>query len=341
MLKRLLLFALLIGTPSQARALPVFSTSTITVTPASVREGDVVTFTVTLRNSGDEGAPFAEVLVELPLEGMFVDIAGVDASSLDVPARLVEATLDLPAGAERQFTVRMVLPRDSGGNTLYAPLRVRYLYRGVDFSTQQSLQIESRPSVGGIVIGGIRLNAASAVLLLVLALYPVLRLLTRSRAPGHGPVIAMVIAVGFWSLFAAMAYDDWRTVNEFRETTCTVLDTRMRSETETSRVARSRHMTAGTTTSYQPLLALRYQTDRGEVVSTGYDTDSRLSIGGASRAAAEYAQWTIGASVKCWFDPLDVQRVVVIPGFGGAYFFALLPLPLFAYGIWGMSGRER
>jgi hypothetical protein len=33
--------------------------------------------------------------------------------------------------------------------------------------------------------------------------------------------------------------------------------------------------------------------------------------------------------------------VVVIRGFGGAYVFALFPVPLFVYGVWALKNRRR
>ena len=93
-------------------------------------------------------------------------------------------------------------------------------------------------------------------------------------------------------------------------------------------------------TTYQPLLALRYAADGREVISTGYSTGSRLSIGRGESTVGEAAQFKIGAEVPCWFDPDDPARVMVLPGFGGAYFFALLPLGLLAGGVWALLGKH-
>lgn len=47
----------------------------------------------------------------------------------------------------------------------------------------------------------------------------------------------------------------------------------------------------------------------------------------------ETARWPIGSAVPCWYDPANPTDVVVIPGFGGAYFFLLAPLALLFYGV--------
>lgn len=87
------------------------------------------------------------------------------------------------------------------------------------------------------------------------------------------------------------------------------------------------------------LLALKYTAGDREIISTGHETGTRLSIGTGESAAAEYAQWTLGAAVPCWFNPSDPRDAIVIRGFGGAYFFALIPLPVFVFGVLGLRRR--
>ena len=164
-------------------------------------------------------------------------------------------------------------------------------------------------------------------MLCVLLLYPVLRVLTGSRKESKGPVLMIVIAVGFLSIFAAMAWHDWRTISAFRQSSCTILDSRLRIETSPSSTSSPPGRRQNTTT-YEPLLAMRYVDNGREVIGTGYSTGSRLQIGRGSSTISEYEQFKIGAQVPCWFDPDDPARVMVLPGFGGAYFFALLPLGL-------------
>jgi hypothetical protein len=119
-----------------------------------------------------------------------------------------------------------------------------------------------------------------------------------------------------------MAWRDWRSLS-WPEAACTVLDRWVRSD---------------------KLLALRYQAAGVETISTGFDTGSRLEIGGGANAQRELSRWEIGATVPCWFDPENPKDVVVVPGFGGAYVFALFPLPVFLFGLWlirASPGRRR
>lgn len=321
---------------------PDFSTSTIALDPASPKEGDVVTFLVHVRNSGDEPAPFTEVELELPLEAMFVDMTGLDGvgAKVDPADKVVAATIDLPAGADRQFSVRMVIPHDAGGRSLVPHLKVRYLHAGVEhYGGGDPVTIDTRIADTGVVLGGVRFNPASLVLIGVLLLYPVLRALTGSRKASKGPALMVVIAVGFLSIFAAMAWHDWRTISVYRQTTCTVLDTRMRIETTPSALSTPRRRSSNT--NLEPLLALRHVDNGREVIGTGYTTGSRVQIGRGASTIREYEQFKVGSQVACWFDPDDPTRVMVLPGFGGAYFFALLPLGLLFAGVWALLPRRR
>lgn len=148
----------------------------------------------------------------------------------------------------------------------------------------------------------------------------------------------IVIAVGFLSIFAGMAYDDWRTISAFQQSSCTVLDTRMYVNISTSLTSSPGRRTY--TTNYDPLLALRYVAHGREMIGTGYSTGSRLDIGRDPTIIRDYEQFKLGAQVPCWFDPDDPTRVMVLPGFGGAYFFALLPLGLLAVGVWALFGKR-
>jgi hypothetical protein len=337
-----LLITALMFVPAAALAKPDFSRSTIALDPAAPKEGDVVTFLVHIRNSGDEAAPFTEVEFELPLEAMFVDVTGLeglDGAKVDPVDKVIAATIDLPAGADRRFSARMVIPHDAGGRSLVPRLKVRYAHAGVEFyGGGDPVMIDTRLANTGVVLGGVRFHPAAITLIAVLLLYPMLRVLTASRKESQGPVLMIVVAVGFLSIFAAMAGHDYRTISAFRQTSCTILDSRIRSDTSTSSISSPGRRT--TNTSHEPLLAMRYPADGLEVIGTGYSTGSRLQIGRGASTLAEAARFTIGAQVPCWFDPDDPTRVMVLPGFGGAYFFALLPLGMLALGVWALAGKR-
>jgi hypothetical protein len=327
--------------PRGASAQPDFSRSTLTHEPAAVAEGDVVTFVAVARNSGTEVAEYAEVDIGLPLEAMFVDGQGLDGAEGGPLDKQFSLTVPLAAGGERRFSFRMVVPRDAGGHALVPTLRIAYPYRGVQFSTSDWIDVDTRAAGGGVSLGRWRVTSAEFALLAVLALYPALWFAIPQRRRSHGIVLPIVLAVGFWTLFAALAWRDWGTLTSWPEASCTVLDTRMREVTASSSIRPARSLPRSSIRELQPLLALRYDVDGTSVVSSGYETGTRLTIGRGARLVDEYARWHIGDTVRCWFNPDDPADVVVIRGFGGAYVFALFPLPVFVLGVLGLRGRRR
>jgi hypothetical protein len=64
---------LLLVAVAPLNAKPDFTQSTVTADPANVQEGDLVTFSVLLVNSGDQDAPHTEIDLELPLDAAAVD----------------------------------------------------------------------------------------------------------------------------------------------------------------------------------------------------------------------------------------------------------------------------
>jgi hypothetical protein len=111
-----------------------------------------------------------------------------------------------------------------------------------------------------------------------------------------------------------------------------VLDRRLEIETSANETNRAPDAPADTTT--ESILALKYLARGVETISTGFDTGSRVQVGGVGNAQRELDRWAIGSSVPCWFNPEQPEEVVVVRGFGGAYLFALVPLPVFLLGIW-------
>ena len=270
---------------------------------------------------------------------MFAALSGFGDAAVDPAAKVVHGVIDLPAGAEKRFQFQVIVPRDAGGRVLTSDLHVRNLYLGAEFYGGAEIPIDTRTRTDGVALGGMRIAPAGLGVLAVLALLPLLALLFRSRTRSMGPIVAVVIAIGFWTLFTSMAIRDWRSLSDWQESSCIVRDSRLRSETASSvtteRSGSSRVRREATTD--EPLLALEYNAGGRRMVSTGFDTGSRASIGGLGGALAEFSRWPIGGTVPCWFDSGHPEDVVVIRGFGGAYFFALFPLPLFLFGAWAIA----
>jgi hypothetical protein len=342
---------------SAADAKPDFSRSRITMTPAAPAEGDVVTFTLEVANSGDQDAPFADVKFEMPLEAMFVSVDGFEKAEVNPWEKVLGGTLALPAGATHVFRVRMVIPRDAGGRVLTPDLTVKYLHQGVEFYGHEVYEIDDRVSGGGFAIGRIRVTGAGLAVLVFLAAFPVLWLLIAllipsgrvrdesgrtSRMAGSGTTaFALLLPIAFWTIFAVMAKRDWDSTHSWPETSCLITDSRLREQATSSTGSALGRTRSTSSRTYAPLLALRYQAGGEEIVSTGFQTGSHLRVGGRARAQSSLAGWPIGARVPCWFNPADRGDVVVRNGFGGSYLFALFPLPVAAFGVYRVRALLR
>lgn len=338
---------------SSAGEKPDFSSTVVSHAPDTPREGDLITFTVTARNTGADAADPAWIVFDWPESGYYIGVRGLDQSEVDHEGRRLEGYVLIPAGAERRIEVDILTPRDSGGLTFSARVRVSQLNFGVDHYDSHSVAIDSRIAAGGASFGGLRVTPAGVAVLAWFAAFPlvwiVVSLLTsrhganRSRRWRTSPValtFMLMLPLAFWAFFAVMAWRDYQSLTSWPRTECTVMGRRVVAQSVSSTGTGRTRSTNNTV--YSPELALRYAVGGDTVISTGYDTGSSLRIGGRARREQETLGWTVGTVIPCWYDPADVRDVVVHNGFGGAYLFALLPLPLFwfAFASVGRSHRE-
>jgi hypothetical protein len=342
---RLMGLLLLTIVPSFLSAVPDFTQSVITASAEEPVEGDVVRFTVNLKNSGDAAAESAELTIEGPLAGFLIGTGGLNEPVIDPEAQKVSASLSLLPGAEKQIWVDVLTPRDSGGDALTLAVHLAHYDSGAELWDRKTISVDTRLSQSGIPVGGLRIAPAAFVVLGWFILFAVawlgVRLWVGSRARSDrlfGPgaaVTAMMVAVGFWMFFAAMAWRDYRALTTWTETTATIVGKRIVSQSVSSSQRRSSGSgtSSGTSETFSPEFALRYTVDGAPLYSSGYDTGSSLRFGGRAQREREMKEWTVGTQVPCWYDPADPRDVVVRRGFGGAYFFALLPLPIFWLGF--------
>ena len=332
----------LLSVPTSAA--PDFSTTIVTVSPETPLEGDLVTFSVLARNTGADAAEPAWVVLNWPATGYFIAVRGLDTPQIDEEQRRIEGYVPIAAGAERRIEVDVLSPRDSGGGNLTLDLRVSHLYSDTNHYDSHRAAIDTRVSTDGLSLAGIRVTLAGlAVLAWLLALAMVWLLVNASSGRARGPrrwrehpaaiTLMLMLPVGFWAIFAAMAWRDYESNTTWRQAECTVVGRRITEASVTSSTPTSNGRPRTTTsTVYSPELALRYAVDDRPVYSDGYDTGSRLRVGGRAQREEELRKLTVGTTLPCWHDPIDVRDVVVHRGFGGAYLFALIPVPLFLLG---------
>lgn len=331
-LHALLLFALV---PALLQAAPDFTRSAITVSSEAPLEGDTVRFTVSLKNSGDAPAEFAQLKMEWPLMGYLIAVGGLEDAAVDQDNRSVTGSLSLPTGAEKQLHVEVLAPRDSGGDALTLSVHLAHYASGAELWDHKTITIDTRLSATGIPIGGFRIAPAGIAVLIWLIVFALFWLAVRCLRPAASgaAAVAIMIAIGFWMVFAQMAYRDYCALNVWQETTATIMGRRVVSQSVTSSSRSSSGAARTSPDTYSPEFALRYTVNGRPMLSTGYDTGSSLRFGGRVRREQEMQDWTVGADIPCWYDPENPGDVVVRRGFGGAYLFALFPLPVFWFGL--------
>jgi hypothetical protein len=331
----------------KAEATPDFTSSEISTASRTVIEGDVAHFKVWLRNQGDEAAEATELTLLWPAMGYLVEVTGLDDAQVDHDAGVVKGTISLPVNGERVVDLAVLAPRDAAGRLLSLSARLIHFHTMAETWIHGQIEIDTRPRTDGVRIGGLRITTAGMVTLGWLAVTGIVLLLAgllqRKADTGRlfGPragAFAILIAMGFWMIFGAMAWHDFQVLFKWKETTGTLIGRRVMIQTVSSNQRLSSGATSQTRHSdvAKPEFAVRYEVDGRELLSTGYDTGSSLRVGGGkAQLEREFHEWTIGARVPCWYDPADPTAIVLKRGFGGAYLFALLPLFPFWMG-WGL-----
>jgi hypothetical protein len=315
----------------QAHAAPPFEGSTLTLAGQAPVEGLVFAYTLTVRNTG--GTTGGVVEIHLPSAAMFARIDGFETASIDHDARRVRWEGPVAPGHALTGTLVLVAGTDAGGQTASIHVTARP-WQGEPTYLAHSALVDTAPTPVAFRLGGVGVTAAGVAVLGWLAasvLFWIVMRVVSPRAAAWAPV-AIMLPAAFLVYFAALAREDVRILG-LPETTCTVVDRVIDSRTSSSSTSRS----SGQSTVYAPRLALRYGDDAHPGLAQGFGTGSRLSGASASRAEALLARYAVGAQVPCAVDAQDPRHAYVERGFGGAYLFALIPLPVLALGLWGLS----
>lgn len=326
----LVLLLLLIGVSPRAAAERPFDGSTLTPIGPPPVEGQPYAYRLTLTSSRDSSG---EVEILLPSAAMFAGLQGLEDVDVDHDSRTLRWRGSWTAGVPRVATLTLVAGIDAGGQTSSLRVSIRPWQGDTTYLTHVA-EVDTWLPPTLFRVGRIGVTTSGlAVLgwLVAMGVFWFLVRVVRPRAANWAPIVIGVPA-GFLLYFAALAWED-RRILALPETTCTVVDRVL--DTRTASSTRRR----GPETVYAPRLALTYDLGDRHGVAQGFGTDSRLTAPRASRAQRMLERYAIGARVPCAIDSRDTRRAYVERGFGGAYLFALIPLPLLLLGVWGL-GRK-
>lgn len=325
------------------------SQSTATSDLETVPAGTIVTVNVVLRNSGDTASERTDVRVRFPHNGFLVRMDDLPELKRDDEEREVTAVVSIPAGGETRFTFDLLPSRKEAQHTLSSDVEARDFDAGARWDGQFSIKIGSVPSTAGVVIGGLRFHPAAFWVLGWFVFGGLFFLWLRARLqwirehrqasrlpsgvrslPAFGVVAVIMIPLAFLMVGAGLAWRDQQTLTTWKEAQATILDRREVIQTETHKERGNRRRTSTTRT---PEFALKYQAGDREIISSGFDTGTSLHIGGQVLGKASMDEWVAGKTIPCWYDPTDPGNVVARRGFGGAYVFYLLPVPILWFGL--------
>lgn len=132
---------------------------------------------------------------------------------------------------------------------------------------------------------------------------------------------------------------EWRANNQFRPTTCRVVETRLQEKLDDE----------GRTV-FRPDVRVRYEVEGESYDRWTYDA-TRIFTSNREQNLAILAGFKPEAEISCWYDPIDPEQVVLIRGYSWyAWLFLILPVPFIAIGggglvyawlNWGKSEEQR
>lgn len=326
-----------------------FSQSKVAAQTPSVPAGSVATVEVVLKNSGDSVSESTDLRIRFPHEGFLVRIDEQAEWKHDVDEREVTASVQVPAGGEYRFSFDLLAPRGMAGSRMTTGVEVRNFWADARYDEQFSLPIDSEKTNDGVVLGGLRFHPAAFWLLGWMAFGAMLYVWLHFRVkwvkehpqstalagdvrkmPALPFTALLMIPIAFLMVFAGMAWRDFATLTRWKETQAMILD---RRHVVTTASRTDSHGVRRTSSTQSPEFALKYQVGDKEIISSGFDTGSSIRVGGKITGKSIVDEWIPGKTIACWYDPDRPHHVVVRRGFGGAYIFALLPLPILWFGV--------
>jgi uncharacterized repeat protein (TIGR01451 family) len=342
-MRRLMVMVMATLVGGAALAEPDFSASRGEVTPASPVAGDVVRYTITVTNA-DTAANYARVKSVLP-NAYFIAAEGdcAKAQGARETGELVWHEGPFAANATRRCRVTVLTRREAAGTLASLATEITVppsYYHRVDMPAE--LQTELDPNA--LRLGPVAVTRAGVAVLALLGVFAIGVPFVIARARKRDASVrlsvsawsAVMIAVGFLVYFAVLGYGDWRTYADYRETRCTVFGSALQVFE-----GRTRPSTPRPAASLKPVFAVRYAVDGVETYSSGYASPSAINFNSAAGTEAVFQRFATGSTHPCWYDPRDPKTVLLARGPGGAYLFALIPLPVLAIGLTLLRGGAR
>jgi hypothetical protein len=332
-----------------------FSQSMMLGPDHNIREGDTIDYELILRNTGSKRPDYVELWNRVKEPSAM--LASAPELSYDVEKRELYWRGTVDPGEERRFALRLVTIPKSAGTFISNHASIvwgTWVTNNGSFWDIKRMDIQCDPlelrskeknarvlfTVAGIELGWLEVLILGYFAFAPLFLIVVSRLIRwRERQrfesspdvswsdsdPYHIMVYAMSIAflacLAIMLFFSYLVFEDIRKFSSYEKTTCIIVDKKLSWSSGSSGKTKSRI--------YDPLVSVRYEAKGNEIVSAGSIVKGTFS-GRESSAEKKIAQYDLGRSYPCWFDPEDTREFLLERGLSwGWYLLCLGPLILF------------
>ena len=145
---------------------------------------------------------------------------------------------------------------------------------------------------------------------------------------GEAAFYGVLVALGCLSLaliLGMVILPQWRSLHQFKETTATVQETRIRTQSH------------GKSFVYLPEVHVQYEAN-GRTWTTWTLGVNPIPCADRTDAWRYLKAFDKGSEVRCWYDPGDPAHAVVLRGYTAwSWLLLLLPVAFFSIGIGGLS----
>ncbi len=294
-----------------------------------IPEGETIDYQIILRNTGSKRPDHMEL--RIPVDSTSALLASAPELSYNLEDRILRWRGMIGPGEEERFTVRLVTIPKSFRTWVFTRALIDWGSGDKGFVVQTEIGPELRPS-RFILPGGIGIEWTEVIilgyLLFVLFFWIIGR--RKIRSPDEG-IITYVMSGMFLATLAVLLFlsgiviEDIRMFVSYEKTTCTILDK------NTKVLGNPGFFGRNVTPKYYlaPLVAVRFIAGGKEILAAGSLAKSSLFLSHKS-AIRRLAQYDLGKSYPCWFDPEHPRMFILKRSLSWTYYLIGI-VPLFVF----------
>ena len=298
-----------------------FNKSEIGRLETKVRELDILSYEIKLRNTGSRRPECVVLGYSLTSDAAMLASASPD---MVYDNRYLRWKGSVDPGEERHFAVKLITLPGSYGNIITSNATISWDGTEKNIQVEAEVLLPEKTSLdqflfiaGGIGFKWLEVMIIGYLLFIPLFLFVVLPLIRRrdrqrfERSPDvswpdddphqikfKAMSIAFLLSLAFMPLFISEVIDDIRRFVSYEKTTCTILD----KKAGWLPGSRGGH----------PIVAVRYVAGGKEIISAGSLAKGASTKG--TSADKKIALYDYGKSYTCWFDPNDPKKFVLNRG---------------------------